>query len=64
VADGGPLLIVGSRGCFSDLWEARFDLACAQLAEPSLKFIDVAMMSGSDSPQHFTRTFRLWIGAQ
>jgi AraC-like DNA-binding protein len=44
------------------LQEARFDLACAQLAEPSLKIIDVAMMAGYDSPQHFTRAFRRFTG--
>lgn len=44
------------------LQEARFDLACARLNEPSLKLIDVAMMAGYENPQHFTRAFRRFTG--
>jgi AraC-like DNA-binding protein len=40
------------------LQEARFDLACKRLDDPALKVIDVAMMAGYGSPQHFTRAFR------
>ncbi len=44
------------------LQEARFALACARLADPGLKVIDVAMMAGYESPQHFTRAFRQFTG--
>ncbi|MEE4296759.1 MAG: AraC family transcriptional regulator [Wenzhouxiangella sp.] len=44
------------------LQEARFELACAQLHDPRLKIIEVAMMAGYDSPQHFTRAFRHFTG--
>ena len=40
------------------LQEARFDLACARLDDPTLKVIDVAMMAGYRCPQHFTRAFQ------
>jgi AraC-like DNA-binding protein len=42
--------------------EARFDLARSHLDEPGMKVIDVAMMAGYDSPQHFTRAFRRFTG--
>ena len=45
------------------LQDARFELACARLEDPGLKIIDVAMMAGYDSPQHFTRAFRRYSGA-
>lgn len=45
------------------LQDARFELACARLDDPGLKIIDVAMMAGYDSPQHFTRAFRRYSGA-
>jgi AraC-like DNA-binding protein len=44
------------------LQEARFELARAGLAEPGLKVIDVAMIAGYESPQHFTRAFRRFTG--
>jgi AraC-like DNA-binding protein len=44
------------------LQEARFELARARLAEPGLKIIDVAIMAGYESPQHFTRAFRRFTG--
>jgi AraC-like DNA-binding protein len=55
-------LSAGGSSYSQILQEARFDLACAQLAEPSLKVIDVAMMAGYESPQHFTRAFRRFTG--
>ena len=55
-------LSAGGTSYSQILQEARFDLACAQLAKPSLKIIDVAMMAGYDSPQHFTRAFRRFTG--
>jgi AraC-like DNA-binding protein len=42
--------------------EARFDLARSHLDDPGMKVIDVAMMAGYDSPQHFTRAFRQFTG--
>lgn len=42
--------------------EARFDLARSHLNEPGMKVIDVAMMAGYDSPQHFSRAFRRFTG--
>ena len=42
--------------------EARFDLARSYLDEPGMKVMDVAMMAGYDSPQHFTRAFRRFTG--
>lgn len=42
--------------------EARFDLARSHLDEPGMKVIDVAMIAGYDSPQHFTRAFRRFTG--
>lgn len=44
------------------LQEARFELARARLADPCLKVIDVAIMAGYESPQHFTRAFRRFTG--
>jgi AraC-like DNA-binding protein len=44
------------------LQEARFALACQHLDDPDLKVIDVAMMAGYESPQHFTRAFRRFTG--
>jgi AraC-like DNA-binding protein len=44
------------------LREARFQLACAQLGDPGMKVIDVAMLTGYESPQHFTRAFRRFTG--
>jgi AraC-like DNA-binding protein len=44
------------------LSEARFGLARAHLKDPALKVIDVAMMAGYESPQHFTRAFRNFTG--
>ncbi|MBK6512322.1 MAG: helix-turn-helix domain-containing protein [Haliea sp.] len=44
------------------LQEARFELACTRLDDPALKVIDVAMMTGYGSPQHFTRAFRRFGG--
>jgi AraC-like DNA-binding protein len=44
------------------LSEARIELACARLADPALKVIDIAMMTGYGSPQHFTRAFRRFRG--
>jgi len=42
--------------------EARFALARSRLDEPGIKIIDVAMMVGYESPQHFTRAFRRFTG--
>lgn len=42
--------------------EARFQLARSCLGEPGMKIIDVAMMAGYESPQHFTRAFRRFNG--
>ncbi|WP_416908979.1 MAG: helix-turn-helix domain-containing protein [Polymorphobacter sp.] len=42
--------------------EARFDLACRSLANGDLKIIDVAMMVGYQTPQHFARAFRKFAG--
>jgi AraC-like DNA-binding protein len=42
--------------------EARFELARSCLREPDMKIIDVAMMAGYESPQHFTRAFRRFNG--
>ena len=42
--------------------EARFELARQHLNQPGMKVIDVAMMSGYESPQHFTRAFRRFTG--
>lgn len=44
------------------LQEARFELACTNLADRHLKIIDVALMAGYESPQHFTRAFRQFTG--
>jgi AraC-like DNA-binding protein len=44
------------------LQEARFELARARLGDPAMKVIDVAMMAGYESPQHFTRAFRRFTG--
>lgn len=42
--------------------EARFELARTRLEDPATKVIDVAMMVGYDSPQHFSRAFRRFTG--
>ncbi len=42
--------------------EARFEHARNLLADRSAKIIDVAMMSGYGSPQHFSRAFRRFTG--
>ncbi|MFX0547129.1 helix-turn-helix domain-containing protein [Roseovarius sp. S1116L3] len=42
--------------------EARFDLARTRLDDPDMKVIDVAMMVGYESPQHFSRAFRRFTG--
>jgi AraC-like DNA-binding protein len=42
--------------------EARFALARSRLDDPGMKIIDVAMMVGYESPQHFTRAFRRFTG--
>ncbi len=42
--------------------EARFDLARKRLDDPDMKVIDVAMMVGYESPQHFSRAFRRFTG--
>lgn len=42
--------------------EARFALARTGLEDPALKIIDVAMMAGYESPQHFSRAFRRFTG--
>lgn len=42
--------------------EARFELARSCLDEPGMKIIDVAMMAGYESPQHFSRAFRRFNG--
>lgn len=44
------------------LQEARFTLARTALDDPAMKVIDVAMMAGYESPQHFTRAFRQFSG--
>jgi len=44
------------------LQEARFQLACTRLGYPGMKIIDIAMMTGYESPQHFTRAFRQFTG--
>jgi AraC-like DNA-binding protein len=42
--------------------EARFALAFKHLEDPALKVIDIAMMTGYESPQHFSRAFRRFTG--
>lgn len=42
--------------------EARFDLARELLGDPAAKVIDVAMASGYENPQHFSRAFRQMSG--
>ncbi len=44
------------------LEEARFSLARRGLEDPDLKVIDVAMIAGYESPQHFSRAFRRFTG--
>lgn len=44
------------------LQEARFDLARSLLEDPGTRIIDVAMTSGYESQQHFTRAFRRFTG--
>jgi AraC-like DNA-binding protein len=44
------------------LQEARFDLARKLLGDEAMKVIDVAMMAGYESPQHFSRAFRRFTG--
>ncbi len=44
------------------LQEARFELARTLLGDRAMKVIDVAMMAGYESPQHFTRAFRRFTG--
>lgn len=44
------------------LQEARFQLACMRLEDLGQKVIDVAMMTGYENPQHFTRAFRRFTG--
>lgn len=44
------------------LKEARFELARSLLEDRSIKIIDVAITSGYESPQHFSRAFRLYTG--
>ena len=42
--------------------EARFELACTQLDNNSLKVIDVSMALGYANSQHFARYFRRHFG--
>lgn len=42
--------------------QARFELARSYLDEPGMKIMDVAMMAGYESPQHFSRAFRRFNG--
>lgn len=42
--------------------DARFEIARELLAETSVKMIDVAMMTGYENPQHFSRAFRRLSG--
>ncbi len=42
--------------------EASFELACRYLGDADLKVIEVAMMVGYETPQHFTRAFRRFTG--
>lgn len=44
------------------LQDARFALACRALDDPAMKIIDVAMLAGYESPQHFSRAFRRFTG--
>lgn len=44
------------------LQEARFERARSLLDNPDAKVIEVAMASGYESPQHFTRAFRRFTG--
>ncbi|WP_340108665.1 helix-turn-helix domain-containing protein [Pikeienuella sp. HZG-20] len=44
------------------LQDTRFALAFTGLNDPAMKVIDVAMMAGYVSPQHFTRAFRRFTG--
>ena len=44
------------------LQEARFERARSLLDNPGAKVIEVAMASGYESPQHFTRAFRRFTG--
>ncbi|WP_139840108.1 AraC family transcriptional regulator [Pseudoruegeria sp. SK021] len=48
---------------FSDVrQEARFNAARTLLEDPKAKIIDVAIMTGYENPQHFTRAFRRHTG--
>jgi AraC-like DNA-binding protein len=42
--------------------DARFALACRALDDPTMKVVNIAMMAGYESPQHFTRAFRRFTG--
>lgn len=42
--------------------DARFQVACDLLGDPSIKIIDVAMAAGYENPQHFARAFRVISG--
>jgi AraC-like DNA-binding protein len=44
------------------LQEARFDLARSLLDDNTSKVIEIAMIAGYDTPQHFTRAFRRFTG--
>ncbi len=44
------------------LQEARFERARSLLDNPDAKVIEVALASGYESPQHFTRAFRRFTG--
>lgn len=44
------------------LQEARFELARRLLGDRAMKVIDVAMVAGYESPQHFSRAFRRFTG--
>ncbi len=55
-------LRLGGQSFSEIVQEARFEYARGLLAERSAKIIDVAMMSGYGSPQHFSRAFRKFTG--
>ena len=55
-------LHLGGQSFSEIVQEARFEHARNLLAERSARIIDVAMMSGYGSPQHFSRAFRRFTG--
>lgn len=44
------------------LQEARFQLACTRLEDPTIRVIEIALMTGYENPQHFSRAFLRFTG--